>query len=113
MARGVLQRRRGQTIVLHETVEITDNRGNKSRQPTGDSITIKAFVGGPARSSVAEVAGQAQIDLRTVNVDIDTPNIDAWSEIEFEGAMWDIVNPPLYHYGSPQHLSFEIRRRPS
>lgn len=108
-----MQRRRGTTIRIYKTVEVTDNRGNKSRLPGDDYIETKA-AWLPQRSSRAEVPGEAQINVVRLILAPDLEDVDLWSRIEALGKVWDIVTPPLHVVGTrhTKHWLVDIRERP-
>lgn len=108
------QRRRGLPITFERTVKTTDARGNivKSSDRSVEYATTCAFI--PERSTRAEVPGQQIIDVATVIVEADIPNVDLWSKVRVRGGVWDIVTPPQYHHGTRRvrHWTMEVRRRP-
>jgi hypothetical protein len=109
-----VQRRHGIPIKIFPTVELTDNRGNKTKMPDLDNPieTVAAWI--PQRSARAEVIGQVEINVVKIIVKHDLPNVDLWSYVEALGSTWDVVTPPSYHHGSrhTRHWSIDLRERP-
>jgi hypothetical protein len=95
-------------------VEVTDNRGNTTlRCDTENPTKVRAaFI--PQRGSKAEVPGQQLINIYRMLVDADTPDVDVWNEVEWNGKRWDVAAPPQYHHGTRRnrHISVDIRERP-
>jgi hypothetical protein len=108
------QRKRGQLITVYFSKTIEDARGNKSLVVDLASGTPeKAFLM-PKRGARAEVPGQAQIRIMTMQVDPDVQGIDLWSRVGWDGRFWDVVSPPALWYGTrhTRHWSIDIRLRP-
>lgn len=108
------QRRRGQDCIVYPVKQVTDQRGNKQwvADKTQPIHTRAAFV--PTRASLAEVAGQLSISEYNMILTNELPGVRERSLVEWNGRMWEMVNPPEYRYGTPgtRHWSVGIRRRP-
>lgn len=109
-----MQRRRGETALVYQTVIQTDNRGNKVKvADESNPISVRAvFI--PQRSAKAEVPGQVVINITRMIVTHDLPNVDLWSRVDAQGRVWDVVTPPSYHHGTrhTRHWSIDLRERP-
>lgn len=108
-----LQRRRGQTVTAWRTTRVTDRRGNNVAVPDSDTpYVVKAAVI-PQRGQEAEVPGQVVIDVVRLIVP-DLEGVQAWSYVEYDDSVWDVIAPPVKHFGSRQtrHWAIDIRRRP-
>lgn len=110
-----IQRRRGQEALVWKTQVVTDRRGNKvvTAEGTDPISVLAAFI--PQRSARAEVPGQQQINVVTMIVDPDLPEVDLWSRVEWNGRQWDVVSPPAFHNGTrhTRHWSMNLRERPA
>jgi hypothetical protein len=110
-----VQRRRGQSAKVWPTTTAADSRGNRvvslDMQASPIEVTA-AFI--PQRSARAEVAGQQQINVVTMIVAADLPNVNLWSRVQWLGRYWDVVSPPAYHHGTrhTRHWSIDLRERP-
>lgn len=111
-----IQRRHGQPATVYPTKVHVDSRGNQvAIADLTAGFEIRAWVV-PARSSRADVAGgQQDLNVVRLGTDAELPGVDSWSRIMWRGVMWDVVDPPAFHYGTRhvRHWSFDIRRRPS
>lgn len=109
------QRRRGQTVLVYKSKQITDARGDKVQIVDMTAPYEVTVVMIPQRSSRAELPGQQDLDVTRMIVDADLDGVDSWSRVLWNGVMWDVVVPPAYHHGSKhvRHWSMDIRRRPS
>jgi hypothetical protein len=110
-----MQRRRGQPAKVWPTTTVIDSRGNRivSVDMQAPPIEVRAaFI--PQRSARAEVAGQQQINVVTMIVAADLPNVNLWSRVFWLGRYWDVVSPPAYHHGArhTRHWSLDLRERP-
>lgn len=110
-----VQRKRGMPARVWTRETVTDRRGNITIRPDQDSTPFEvraAFI--PQRGSRAEVPGQQQIDVVRMIVRHDLDNVGLWTLVEWQGDLWDVVAPPIYHHGSrhTRHWSIDIRRRP-
>lgn len=109
-----LQRRRGQTVLIWKTQTVDDRRGNHVTMPdpTGPYEVKVAVI--PQRGQEAEVPGQQVINVVRLIAPPDLDGVEAWSYVEYAGSVWDVVAPPVRHYGSRQtrHWSIDIRERP-
>jgi hypothetical protein len=109
------QRRRGQPATVWPTTTVTDGCGNRlvAVDMTAPPIEVTAvFI--PQRSARAEVPGQQQIDVVTMIVAPDLPDVNLWSRVLWRGRYWDVVSPPAFHYGTrhTRHWSMDLRERP-
>lgn len=110
-----IQRRRGQPAKIWKTSTFTDRRGNITKRAVEDGPydVIAAFL--PQRSSRAEVPGQQVIEVYTMIVAPDYPDVELWSRVTWNGSDWDMVSPPEYHHGTrhTRHWSIGLRKRPT
>lgn len=109
-----LQRRRGLTATIFKLAEVTDHRGNKTLAPDRlNPLKVKAWAI-PQRSSKAEVPGQQVINILRLGVPADTPDVQVWNIVVWNGLEYDIVAPPAYRHGTRQvrHFSVDLRERP-
>lgn len=108
------QRRRGLPVRLYARKIIQDGRSNEVITVDFDTYfdTTAAVI--PQRSSRAEIPGQQIIDVVRLIVTHELPNVGLWSQVKYDGEMWDIAAPPAYHHGTrtTRHISIDIRRRP-
>ena len=109
------QRRRGQPAKVWPTRTLTDSRGNAVVAVDLDAVPIEvraAFI--PQRSARAEVPGQQQIDVVTMLVAADLPEVNLWARVLWRDRYWDVVSPPAYHHGTRhvRHWSMDLRERP-
>ena len=110
-----MQRRRGQAAKVWPATKTTDSRGNTVVAVDSAAAPIQvtaAFI--PQRSARAEVAGQQQINVVTMIVAPDLPDVNLWSRVQWRGRYWDVVSPPAYHHGTrhTRHWSMDLRERP-
>lgn len=109
-----VQRRRGQKALVFRQVMTQDSRGNLVKQvDMATPIEVRAaFI--PGRSSRAEVAGQVAIDVVTMIVKANLPDVGAWSRVRWRDTDWDVMAPPEYHHGTrhSRHWSLDLRARP-
>jgi hypothetical protein len=110
-----MQRRRGQPAKVWPATKVTDSRANTvvAVDLTATPIEVTAvFI--PQRSARAEVAGQQQINVVTMIVSPDLPDVNLWSRVLWRGRYWDVVSPPAYHHGTrhTRHWSMDLRERP-
>ena len=110
------QRRRGREVKFWPREKIIDGRGNEQYHA---NLEAKPIVTTAAemqdRSSRAEVPGQHEIDVVRLIVRYDLPNVGVWAICYWRGEYWDVLTPPIYHYGTRQtrHQSMLIKRRPT
>lgn len=116
------QRRHGQEVKIWDDVVQYDNRGGRfvcvpvdeNDVPTGTPQVVKAVLI-PDRSTIADLAGQQEVDVYQMLIDPDV-NAGSWARAEWRGVYWDVSAPAQLHYGSGSHVrhqTVEIRRRPS
>lgn len=123
--RGNYQRRRGQVALIFRSKEITDRRGNKTR--TWDSeVRPATHVNGknphevrvsetPSRSGKAELPGQQDINVISIRIPSDLPDVDRHSRVEWDGKTWDVAAPPAERNGTKhvRHWTLDLRQRPA
>lgn len=108
------QRRRGIPATFYPVVKRTDTLGNIHKIADEDNpLEVKVWIF-PQRSAKAEVAGQQHINVTRLGVRADLEGVELWSQIDFMGKKWDVVQPPAYHHGTrhTRHWSIDIRERP-
>jgi hypothetical protein len=108
------QRRRGIPAKVWKVEEQTDDRGNVHKVAVPDlahEVTVWIY---PQRSGKAEVPGQQHINVVRLGIPADLTDVELWSRVEFLGAQWDVVTPPMYHHGTrhTRHWSIDVRERP-
>ena len=116
----IQRRRTGHDIKVYARTLHTDRRGNP--QYIANDVT-PAWEGRgwiiPDRSQRAEVGGQQEITVYTLGIkdlpEITEGAVGLWSYVEWQGKLWDIIQPPLFHYGVKRHTrhwTISIRKRP-
>lgn len=101
-------------MTLYPVIEVEDRRGNKIRVADKTRpIKTKGWVM-PERSSRAEVPGQQKINVIRIGITANLAGVEIWSEVEYDGKVWDVVTPPGYHHGTrhTRHWSMDLRERP-
>ncbi len=95
----------GQPVTVWPIKQITDTRGNVQTVPDLDAEPkrTRAHVQ-PAGAERVNVVGQLDAVLVVMHLD-QTVVIDAWSLIEYNGAMWDVIAGPQEH-GSVRHTRY-------
>lgn len=110
-----MQRRRGEEILVFRSGVRTDNRGNETIGPIpANPHKVRVSVQ-PLRGSRAEVPGQQEINIYTIQAPPDLQGVDLWSQIErSDGSRWDVVAPPVLRTGTrhTRHWTMDIRHRP-
>lgn len=110
---SIQRKRNGLTCTFEKVVKTKDRRGNYVKRSSPETYTTTcAFI--PERGSRAEVPGQQIIDVASLIVQADMPDVETWSRVYVRGGWWDIVTPPQYHHGTRhvRHWTMEVRRRP-
>lgn len=115
----IQRRRTGQDIKVWGRTLEADRRGNRQLVPTKDPVFEGRAWVIPDRSQRAEVVGQQEILVMRLGIkdipELDNETTGLWTYIEWNGAIWDITQPPLYHHGVSRHTrhwTIFIRKRP-
>lgn len=106
--------RNAQDCVIYKTVRFTDDRGNEQFMVDLENGAPEKAAFIPVRSSRAEAPGQVEVDVYTMIVRADIPDVTLWSMVDWRGERFDVMSPPSYHHGTRhvRHWSVEIRKRP-
>lgn len=118
-----LQRKRGLPALIWPARLAADRRG--SEQFTADMTATPYKITAalvPQRGSRAEVPGQQQIVIYSMIfhpsgrdvTETQLRDINLWSRVQWNGAFYDVVTPPVYHHGTraTRHWSMDLRERP-
>lgn len=116
----IQRRRTGQDIKAFGRVLQQDRRGNTQyvvdmNNPLWEG---RAWIVAD-RSQRAEVSGQQEITVYTMGIrdlpEFNDGSLGLWSKIEWDGKLWDIIQPPMYRLGVKRHTrhwTISIRKRP-
>ena len=117
-----VQRRRGLVALVYRQKLQVDRRGSEQYVVDLSNPYRVRVSSVPVRGSKAEVPGQQQIVVYTMTFtpdprDVETTqlkDIGLWSRVLWNGDLWDVVAPPIYHHGTrhTRHWSMDVRERP-